>query len=303
MGYTYEFDQTCAGTFRLSRSKYRTLHEGLRLLRKELESWNVRARDHGARANPYGHEVDDLGIMVEWGDARVSNARAREIEVREISVGSLRYMKAAALLVVRTREQELREKVKEHWPDGALRSLDQEIEEMRALADMIEYEPSDVLWEVIPRQAGGRTAVDAETEWDVFVSHASEDTEDIAHPLADKLRANGLKVWFDGFTLTVGDSLRREIDRGLARSRFGVVIISPAFLQKEWPQKEVDGLVAREVGGVKVILPVWHRISADEIRRYSPILADRFAASSAHGLDWVVAELMRAIGRVGPCGS
>ena len=68
------------------------------------------------------------------------------------------------------------------------------------------------------------------------------------------------------FTLTVGDSLRRSIDKGLARSRFGIVIISKAFLQKEWPQKELDGLVAREIEGIKVILPVWHEIGAAQIR-------------------------------------
>ena len=88
-------------------------------------------------------------------------------------------------------------------------------------------------------------------KWDVFVCHASEDKDDFVRPLARKLEAHGLKVWFDEFTLTVGDSLRRSIDRGLAGSRFGVVVISPNFLQKEWPQRELDGLVARETGGGK----------------------------------------------------
>ena len=135
------------------------------------------------------------------------------------------------------------------------------------------------------------------TRWDVFVSHASEDKEALARPLAEGLRARGLKVWFDEFTLTVGDSLRRSIDRGLAHCRFGVVIISPDFLRKEWPQKEPDGLVAREVDGVKVILPVWHGITAHEIRKRSPLVADRLAASSSCGLDHVISELLRAIRR------
>jgi len=70
------------------------------------------------------------------------------------------------------------------------------------------------------------------------------------------LRARGIRVWFDAFTLTVGDSLRRSIDDGLAKSRYGIVVVSPSFLQKQWPQRELDGLVARESAGVKVILPV-----------------------------------------------
>ena len=132
-------------------------------------------------------------------------------------------------------------------------------------------------------------------KWDVFVCHASEDKDDFVRPLARGLETHGLKVWFDEFTLTVGDSLRRSIDRGLAGSRFGVVVISPDFLQKEWPQRELDGLVARETGGVKVILPVWHKTTADLIRRYSPTLADKVAVSSARGLEHVIAELLRAM--------
>jgi hypothetical protein len=143
---------------------------------------------------------------------------------------------------------------------------------------------------------------DSTIEWDVFISHASEDKGDFLHPLAERLRHEGLRVWYDDFTLTVGDSLRRSIDRGLARSRYGVVVISPNFLKKEWPQKELDGLVAREVGGVKVILPVWHNISADQITAYSPILADRLAVSSANGLDHVTDQLLQAIGRKASSG-
>jgi len=132
-------------------------------------------------------------------------------------------------------------------------------------------------------------------EWDVFISHASEDKEDFARPLAERLRSHGLRVWFDEFTLTVGDSLRRSIDRGLSRSRYGIVVISPNFLQKEWPQKELDGLVAREVEGIKVILPVWHNIGAEQIRAHSPTLADRLAVSSSKGLDHVTGQLIDAI--------
>jgi hypothetical protein len=102
--------------------------------------------------------------------------------------------------------------------------------------------------------------------WDVFISHASEDKDDFVRPLAQGLDNRGLNVWFDEYTLTVGDSLRRSIDRGLAGCRFGIVVISPNFLHKEWPQRELDGLVTREIGGKKVILPVWHNISAEQIR-------------------------------------
>lgn len=132
-------------------------------------------------------------------------------------------------------------------------------------------------------------------EWDVFVSHASEDKEEFARPLAQALKDRGLRVWFDEFTLRIGDSLRRSIDKGLAYSRYGIVIISPAFLKKEWPQKELDGLVAREVNGHKVILPVWHNIDAATLRKHSPMLSDRLASSSSKGLIRVIDELLEAM--------
>ena len=132
-------------------------------------------------------------------------------------------------------------------------------------------------------------------DWDVFISHAWEDKESFARPLAKALEARGLRVWFDEFTLRVGDRLRRSIDHGLANSRYGVVILSPHFLEKEWPQKELDGLVARETTGEKVVLPVWHNISADQIREYSPTLADRVAVSSDRGLEHIVSELLKVL--------
>lgn len=135
-------------------------------------------------------------------------------------------------------------------------------------------------------------------EYDFFVSHASED-KDVAEPLVQKLAGTGARVWYDRIVLTIGDSLRRKIDEGLANSRYGIVILSPRFLEKDWPQRELDGLAALEVNGRKVILPVWHDIAADGVRRYSPTLSDRFAAKTALGLDSVVNEILRAAGMGG----
>ncbi len=134
-----------------------------------------------------------------------------------------------------------------------------------------------------------------EQSWDVFVSHASEDKESFVRPLVATLSAAGLKVWYDEHELRVGDSLRRSIDRGLARSRFGLVIVSRPFLAKHWPQKELDGLVAREEEGNKVVLPIWHDITASEVRASSPTLADRLALNSSRGVEDVVQELLKVI--------
>lgn len=297
MTYRYEFDSTSLGNLRLRRSKYETLHAANRRLRDALEEWNRKVLDQGASAKPYQREVEDLDRMIAWGEQQLAHPDASEIMITGISVASARYAKAALLLLIHFRRQERARNAGQGWPEAALRSLDDAIDEIGQIADVFEQEPSDVLWELIPRDNGmsSSTAIVSGNGWDVFISHASEDKDDFVRPLADALRARGLSVWFDELTLRVGDSLRRSIDRGLARSRFGVVVVSPNFLDKEWPQKELDGLVAREVDGAKVILPVWHNITADEIRSHSPILADRLATRSSNGLKRVVEDILAAI--------
>ena len=121
------------------------------------------------------------------------------------------------------------------------------------------------------------------TEWDFFVSHASEDKEMVARPLAEEIRRAGFRVWLDSFELRVGDSLRAKIDEGLARSHYGIVILSPAFFRKSWTSAELGALVAIETSGGSRILPVWHQVTRDEVVRYSPILADRVALLSTLG--------------------
>lgn len=131
---------------------------------------------------------------------------------------------------------------------------------------------------------------------DVFICHASEDKDDFVRPLAERLRAFHLDVWYDEFTLTIGASLREAIDRGLAHSRFGIVVLSANFFRKSWPQRELNGLVARQTAEHHdIILPIWHGIGRDEILRYSPTLADTFAVPSELGLDAVVEALLRKL--------
>jgi diguanylate cyclase (GGDEF)-like protein len=130
--------------------------------------------------------------------------------------------------------------------------------------------------------------------WDFFVSHAFEDKE-FARTLADALSEKGYRVWFDEFELRIGDSLRRSIDLGLSRSRFGIVVLSPHFFAKEWTQKELDALTARETTKKRIVLPIWHNISLREVRKYSPTLADRFAISSTGGIKEIVQQLTSVV--------
>lgn len=129
-------------------------------------------------------------------------------------------------------------------------------------------------------------------QYDFFISHASEDKEDFVKALAEGLTEEGCKVWYDNFILKIGDSLRESIDRGLANSKYGIVVISPYFLKKKWPAYELDGMVAREMNGHKVILPIWHKVTKDEILQYSPTLADKLALNTAiHSMKEIIEQL------------
>jgi TIR domain len=131
----------------------------------------------------------------------------------------------------------------------------------------------------------------------LFICHASEDKAAIARPLAEALRNLGLTVWYDEFSLILGDSLRRSIERGLSTCDFGLVILSRSFFTKEWPRKELDGLTAREVSEKrKVILPIWHDIDGDFVTRMAPMLADKVAISTNVGLPKVVSSITDALG-------
>lgn len=139
-------------------------------------------------------------------------------------------------------------------------------------------------------------AADART-FDVFISHASEDKADVVRPLAKALKAGGLSVWYDEFELRIGDSLRRKIDRGLAGSRFGIVVLSQAFFGRGWPEYELDGLVTRAVSGEQILLPIWHNVTKREVIGYSPSLADRLARSTAtHTVEDIAAEIIEVVG-------
>src|SRR2546425_13369476 len=96
--------------------------------------------------------------------------------------------------------------------------------------------------------------------WDLFICHASEDKE-LVKPLALALSRLGVQVWYDEFELKLGDSLSKTIDKGLINSTYALVVISKAFIGKGWTDYELRGLISKETGGTKVILPIWHGVT------------------------------------------
>lgn len=130
---------------------------------------------------------------------------------------------------------------------------------------------------------------------DFFISHASEDKDNLVRPLVNELARLGISVWYDEQTLELGDSLRRNIDDGLKKASYGIVILSHAFFSKKWTQYELDGLINRAVNDDgKVLLPIWHNIDAGEVAEYSHYMADKLALqTSIHTISEIANELSK----------
>jgi hypothetical protein len=137
---------------------------------------------------------------------------------------------------------------------------------------------------------------EVEKQYDIFISHASEDKDEFVRPFATLLKENGLRVWYDEFELKIGDKLRRKIDEGLSKSHYGVVVLSNFFFEKEWTQKELDGLFAIENDGNDVILPIWHKVTKNEVLKYSPTIAGILALNtSSFSIEEIVDKIVEKV--------
>ncbi len=132
-------------------------------------------------------------------------------------------------------------------------------------------------------------------KYDVFISHAVEDKIDIANELCERLEESGLRVWYSGNELSIGDRIESLIQKGLEQSHFGIAILTENYLRKSWTMREFYSLLAKEKEGRKVILPVLHNVSVDDLKAKDLTIADKFGISSERGLSQVVDTLVKTI--------
>ena len=122
--------------------------------------------------------------------------------------------------------------------------------------------------------------LEASAMYDVFISHASEDKKDFVDPLVEKLQNAGIRVWYDTLEMEWGKSLREQIDNGIKRSKFAILVLSKHFFVKKWPQRELDGILAKETISGSTPLPIWHNITYEELYELSPTMSGVFAYST-----------------------
>jgi tetratricopeptide (TPR) repeat protein len=139
-------------------------------------------------------------------------------------------------------------------------------------------------------------------EFDVFVSHASEDKARFVEPLLVALRERGITYWYDAEQIRLGDDFRRKMDEGLSRARFGVVILSPNFF-RYWPEAELSALFAQEAAFDQTrILPIRCDLDRATLIMRSPLLAARADVGWEMSVP-IIADRIRDRVRSAPVGS
>ncbi len=129
----------------------------------------------------------------------------------------------------------------------------------------------------------------------LFLSHASEDKESLVEPLYHALK-DEFDVWYDKAHITLGDSIYEKISEGIRGCDFGVVVVSPDFLRKNWTQEEFNGLKSLQTEKRKVILPILHNLTIDELRAKWPIEAGKLSINSSEGIPAIVRAIHFAVG-------
>lgn len=170
------------------------------------------------------------------------------------------------------KEQQKEQKAQQKVMDNIKKEYENRIAELekKSIPSAITYNPTT-------------DDVNSIEQYDVFISHAWEDKEDFVDELYNALTALGIKVWYDTSKIKWGDSMRKKIDEGLSKSKFGIIVLSPNYIaeNKYWTKIELDGLFQLESINGKTILPIWHKLTKKEVMEYSPIIASKLAMNTA----------------------
>src|SRR5262245_13635882 len=115
--------------------------------------------------------------------------------------------------------------------------------------------------------------------YQLFISYSSED-EPYANELARAFKFLGLSVWFAPLTLEIGDRLLDSINAGLAASEYGLLILSPSYLAKNWTNYELDVLHRQHIEQNKKLLPLWHGVNRSQVDNWNPGIGGLFALNT-----------------------
>lgn len=128
----------------------------------------------------------------------------------------------------------------------------------------------------------------------LFISFASED-EVFASQLAAALRYLGLSIWFAPLSLKVGDKLLDSINAGLIASEYGLLLLSPKYISKQWTRYELDVLHRQHIENEKKLFPLWHGVEKEQVDQWNPGLSGIIAIKSAEGVSSIARKIADVI--------
>lgn len=265
-------------------------------IEKDIADFHKKIADESKKENTKIKQIDSVSKSINKNTS-ASTLQSKQKQILNYQTEILNYKKKIAdyqsKISVKTVELGKKKQELQKAENNELKKQNQKQTDFQKNLQRTIEEQKAQLNDLINQNYSSKTTTvennDQQKQYDFFISHASEDKEDIVRNLAEALRESGFQVWYDEFELKIGDSLRKKIDLGLINSKFGIVIISPSFVRKNWTEYELNGMVAREMNGHKVILPIWHKITKDEVLKFSPTLADKMALNtSIHTIDDIV---------------
>lgn len=134
---------------------------------------------------------------------------------------------------------------------------------------------------------------------DFFISHASEDKDSLVRDLANNLMLNGALVFYDEYSIKLGDSLTDSINKGISNSNHAILILSTYFFEKGWTNAELQALFNKSLREKFKMLIIYHGVNHATVAEKYPLLADIKGIDSAEGIEKISQSLFDAIGKKG----
>jgi|694.fasta_scaffold59954_3 hypothetical protein len=126
---------------------------------------------------------------------------------------------------------------------------------------------------------------------DFFICHASEDKDEFVRPFAHFLIKNQASVFYDEYSIRLGDSLSEKINQGLAQCKCAIVVLSKFFFTKDWTNAELQAIFQRHISKKSKLIILYHQITHEEVLDQLPLLADIYAANTSEGIPALASKI------------
>lgn len=129
-----------------------------------------------------------------------------------------------------------------------------------------------------------------------FISHASEDKKEFVKPLADRMLTQGATVFYDEYSIELGDSLFESINKGIQEANIGIIVLSPSFFNKGWTNAELNSIFNKHISGECKIIPIFHQVTPEDVKNKYPLISDILGVKSEEGIIKISNKILKVGG-------